>query len=74
MGTDNNNKKYRNKDGKVVSRVTTVLGNLGWKTGILLRWQAREFRAGRDPEKQRDEAAEAGTLAHSLLKITFSGN
>jgi hypothetical protein len=68
MGTDNHNKKYRNAAGKVVSRVSTVLGNLGWKTGMLLKWQAREFREGRDPEEQRDMAAEAGTLAHQMVE------
>jgi hypothetical protein len=61
--------RYRNEEGKIVPSVTTIIGsNLGWNKGPLIAWARREALAGNDPEKQKDEAADIGTLAHALIE------
>jgi hypothetical protein len=38
---------YKNKEGKKVPSVTTIIGNnYGWNKQLLLAWQAREFKKG----------------------------
>ena len=61
--------RYTDSTGKRVSSVTTVIGeSLGWNKNMLIAWSRREGMAGRDPHKVRDEAAESGTLAHTLCE------
>lgn len=63
---------YRNKDGKRVPGVTTIIGRFKDSGGLM--WWA--FDQGQACERgeisslydKRDEAAEAGTLAHSMVE------
>lgn len=55
-------------NGKRVPGVTTVIGSqLGWNKFALIKWAGTEGLKGNDPSKVRDNAAEIGTLAHSLI-------
>jgi len=65
--------RYKNKDGKVVPGVTTILGNLGWNTRTLMAWSRREALEGNDPDKIRDNSADIGTLAHYLCECDAIG-
>lgn len=61
--------RYKNKEGKVVPSVTTIIGgNLGWNKGALIGWTRKMALQGIDPSKERDEAADIGTLAHALIE------
>jgi len=53
--------------------VTTIIGNLGWKYPALMAWQKRTLLAGEDPQSIAQEAAKAGTLAHTLMEEHFTG-
>jgi hypothetical protein len=57
---------YKNKEGKRVSGVTTILNNLGWKTRPLMLWAIKEVREGRDPLDYTQKAADAGAVGHHL--------
>ncbi len=59
---------YKNKVGKRVPGVTTILGNLGWNKNMLIAWSRREALAGNDPNKIRDKSADIGTCAHYLCE------
>jgi len=61
--------RYKNKEGKIVPSVTTIIGgNLGWNKGALIGWTRKMALQGIDPSKERDEAADIGTLAHALIE------
>lgn len=61
-------------DGKRVPSVTTVIGgNLGWNKRILMAWQSKLFREGKDPDKVRDEACDIGTLVHDAIEKHIYG-
>jgi len=61
--------RYKNAEGKVVPSVTTIIGgNLGWNKGALIGWARKMALQGIDPNKERDEAADVGTLAHALIE------
>jgi len=61
--------RYKNIEGKVVPSVTTIIGgNLGWNKGALIGWSRKMALQGIDPNKERDEAADIGTLAHALME------
>ncbi len=61
--------RYKNDDGKVIPSVTTIIGgNLGWNKGALIGWSRKMALQGIDPNKERDEAADVGTLAHALIE------
>jgi hypothetical protein len=65
-------------DGEKIPGNTTVIGqNLGWKTPGLMGWQKKIIKAQmcptclsnfKDPNKIKDDAADAGTLAHLLIE------
>lgn len=57
-------------DGDRVPGVTTVIGaSLGWNKGPLMHWAFRQGQEGRDSlYEKRDEAADAGTLAHLMVE------
>ncbi len=59
---------YKNKDGKRVPGVTTVIGNLGWSKGGLMHWAWMEGIEGRDYKATRDRAADIGTVAHAMVE------
>lgn len=61
--------RYKNAEGKVIPSVTTIIGgNLGWNKGALIGWARKMALQGIDPNKERDEAADVGTLAHALIE------
>lgn len=53
--------------------VSTIIGNIGWSRDILLRWQAREFRAGRDPDQAKNNACSIGNAVHSMIECWIFG-
>jgi hypothetical protein len=68
---------YRLKGGVRVPGVTTVIGRFK-DSGGLLHWAFDQGRAAERGEisalyDKRDEAAEAGTLAHSLVEAYING-
>ncbi len=68
---------YKNAEGKRVPGVTTIIGRFKDSGGLM--WWA--FEQGKSAERgeinslydKRDEAAEAGTLAHSLVEASIRG-
>ena len=65
---------YKNKAGKRVPGVTTVIGsNLGWSKGGLMHWAWMEGIEGRDYKDTRDKAADIGTIAHAMVEADLTG-
>ena len=58
---------YKLQDGTTVPSVTTVLGRFK-DAGPLMHWAWRCGVDGKDFRKVRDEAADAGTLAHGAVE------
>lgn len=68
---------YRLTDGTKVPGVTTIIGRFK-ESGGLLRWAYSQGQAAQRGEisdlyDKRDAAAEAGTLAHSLVEAHING-
>ncbi len=69
---------YKTKDGKRVPGVTTIIGRFK-DSGGLLWWAFDQGKAAERGEinslyDKRDEAAEAGTLAHDMVEAHIKGN
>jgi len=65
---------YKNSNGFKLESVTTIIGNnLGWNKNVLLAWQAREFKEGRDPTKKKDKAADIGSVCHHYIDCEHKG-
>ena len=69
---------YKNKEGKKVPGTTTIIGRFK-ETGGLLWWACEQGKAIERGEidnlyDKRDEAADAGTLAHSLVEAHINGD
>jgi len=62
---------YKLPDGLRVPSVTTVIGIMA--KPALLDWAWRMGCEGKDYKKERDAAADAGTLAHSLILAHLKG-
>jgi hypothetical protein len=63
--------RYRNKEGKIVPGVTTIVNQLA-KPALII-WANRLGLQGIDSTKFRDEAAEIGSLAHYLILSYLKG-
>lgn len=68
---------YKNKAGKRVPGVTTIIGRFH-ESGGLMQWAFQQGKAAERGEisslyDKRDEAADAGTLAHSLVEAHING-
>jgi hypothetical protein len=68
---------YKLKDGTKVNGVTTIIGRFK-ESGALLFWACEQGKAIERGEisnlyDKRDAAAEAGTLAHSLVEAHING-
>lgn len=68
---------YRNKDGQKVVGVTTPIGRFK-DSGALLWWAFGQGKAAERGEinslyDKRDEAADAGTLAHEMVEAHIAG-
>jgi hypothetical protein len=60
---------YKNAKGEIIPGNTTVISqNLGWSKGGLMYWAWQQGRDGKDFRQARDEAADAGTLAHEMIE------
>lgn len=64
---------YKNAAGKRVPGTTTITGRFK-ESGGLIYWAWNEGREGRDFRETRDAAAEAGTIAHSLVECHLLGD
>lgn len=79
MSTDVKSKPKRNyqlADGTKVKGVTTILGNLGWKTPGLTWWAfklGQEHPELRSPYESVDEAADIGTVVHRAVELLMHG-
>lgn len=70
MTTSNRTKahqRYQLADNSFVPSVTTILGRFK-ESGGLIYWAWTQGRDGKDFREERDVAADAGTLAHSLVQ------
>lgn len=60
---------YTSANGKVVPSVTTVISNnLGWNKNILIAWNRKLVRMGKNPDVEVRKAADIGHLAHALVE------
>jgi len=60
--------------GKRVPSVTTIIGsNLGWNTRILMAWQAKLFREGKDPDDVTQKACDVGSMVHEMIEHHIYG-
>jgi hypothetical protein len=59
--------RYRLEDGSVCPGVTTITGQLGWNKQMLINWANKLGLKGLDANKYRDDKADIGTLAHSMI-------
>lgn len=61
---------YKNKDGKRVPSVTTIISNnLGWNKQMLIAWSKKiALQQGKDSKEIVDDAANVGTLTHLLIE------
>lgn len=74
MGKFKVHTKYMAEDGNVVPSVTTILNSqLGWNKSILMNWGIRMVKEGKDPHAYTKDAADTGTLAHSLCEADING-
>ena len=60
-------------DGTPVPSVTTILGNLGWKSYGLMYWAWNLGKQGKDFRDERDKAAEVGTVCHAWASADIAG-
>ena len=65
--------RYTLADGTVVPSATTVIGVLGLNKQALIAWAARLASQGIDPMRYRDEAADAGSCAHEMVRAYWRG-
>ena len=60
--------RYRLADGTVVPGVTTITGSqIGWNKQVLINWANRIGLEGISANKYRDDKADIGTLAHTMV-------
>ena len=65
---------YKNKAGKRLSGVTTIIsGNLGWNTQPLMYWAWQEGIEGRNFRDTAETAASIGTIAHAMIEHDIKG-
>jgi hypothetical protein len=64
--------QYKNRNGITVPGVTTVIGQLNKPQ--LVAWANRLGLQGINSNKYRDEMAEIGTLAHSMILAQLGGD
>lgn len=62
---------YKNKDGKRVPGVTTVLGQLA--KPALIPWAYKRGKDGLELYESRDKAANIGTLVHERIMAYYKG-
>ena len=66
---------YKNKDGKRVPGVTTVIGqNLGWNKQQLMAWANTMGLDGKHHYDVSEKAATTGTIAHKMVELELKGD
>jgi len=73
MGKDKAHIIYRNSQGIRVPGVTTITGELGWNTQVLVNWSNRIGLEGIEVGKYVDDKADIGTLGHSMITDKLEG-
>jgi hypothetical protein len=64
---------YRNKAGERIPGTTTIIGRFK-ESGGLLQWAFKQGQSGaKSLYEKRDEAAQAGTLAHDMIEAFILG-
>jgi hypothetical protein len=63
---------YKDAAGKRIPSVTTVIGRFK-ESGALIAWAWNLGKEGIDYRQVRDDAADAGTLAHAMVEATIRG-
>ena len=64
---------YRNSSGIRVPGVTTITGELGWNTRVLIDWANRIGLEGIEASKYTDDKADIGTLGHLMITDKLRG-
>lgn len=65
---------YADKAGQKVPGVTTIIGSsLGWKAPGLMWWAWKLGTEGKDLRKEREKAADAGSIAHACAEADITG-
>ncbi len=65
---------YKNKEGKRVSGVTTIISsNIGWSKDALIYWAWNEGMEGRNFRETKQSAADSGTIAHGMIETHLKG-
>ena len=65
---------YKNKNGKRLSGVTTVIGgNLGWNKEALLWWANQMGLDGKNHRDVAEKEADIGTIAHAMIEADLKG-
>ena len=64
---------YKNEAGEKIPSVTTILGRFK-ESGGLMYWAWQQGTEGKDYREERDAAAEAGRLTHSLVEGHLRGH
>lgn len=73
MATKKARRDYRAPDGAKLPGVTTVIGDtLGWNKNGLIGWAHKLGREGRSL-RERDDAADLGTLTHEIAASLLGG-
>lgn len=66
-------KKYMVGDAVVPGVTTVIKTSLGWGMNALIGWAVKVTKEGKDHRKVMQEAADAGTLAHTLCEHHAKG-
>jgi hypothetical protein len=61
-------KKYKVGEVVVPGVTTVIKTSLGWGMHALIAWSIKQVKEGKDPKQVMQEAADAGTLAHTLVE------
>jgi hypothetical protein len=64
---------YLLKNGTEVPSVTTLLGNLGWKSFGLMFWAHKIGKQGLDLKDERTKLADVGTMVHAFAEADITG-
>ena len=65
---------YRNAENiRIPGNTTVINGNCGWGKQGLIYWAWQQGKDGKDFRETRDEAGDAGTLAHAMIEADVKG-
>ena len=68
MSKSEAHRRYKLIDGTIIPGVTTITGSqIAWSKQVLINWANRMGLKGIDSNKYKDDKADIGTLAHSMV-------